>query len=77
MTMKALLPRASLSPSAPATLLRLAWQSVTPLSRTAFVTQFVKEWVLLREAMAGHCEAIAGHRSDPGRPICLKPALGK
>jgi hypothetical protein len=77
MTMKALLPRASLSPPAPATLHLLARRSVTPLSGTAFVRQFVKEWVLLRVAMAGHCEAIARHRSDPGRPIWLKPALRK
>jgi integrase len=43
-------------------------QSVTLLSRTAFVRHFVKQWVLLREA-------IASHRSYPDRPTRLKPAL--
>ncbi len=70
MTMHSPLPRASLSPAAPAALLRLARQSVTPLSRTAFVRPLVMESILLREA-------IARHRSDPGRPTRLKPALRK
>jgi len=37
----------------------------------------LKESVLLHVAIAGHCEAIARHRSDPGRPTRLKPVLGK
>ncbi len=70
MTLNSPLPRASLSPTAPAPCHLLTRQSVTPLSRTAFVSQSVKEWVLLREA-------IARHRSYPDRPTRLKPALRK
>jgi hypothetical protein len=70
MTINSPLPPGPLTSSPPAALILLTRQSVTPLSRTAFVKQCVKEWVLLREA-------IARHRSYPGRPTRLKPALGK
>jgi hypothetical protein len=77
MTINSSLPRASFSPVATAALPLLARRFVTPLSRTALVRQFVKEWLLLRVAMAAHCEAMARHRSDPGWPTRLKPALRK
>jgi hypothetical protein len=78
MTINSPLPRTSFSPLATAAaLLLLARQSVTALSRTALLSQFVKEWVLLRVPMARHCEAIVSRRSDPGRPLWLKPALRK
>jgi hypothetical protein len=70
MSMKSILPPGPLSSSFPAALHLLARQSLTPLSRTAFVRQFVKGWVLLRQAITSHC-------SIPGWPTRLKPALGK
>ncbi len=66
MTMNSPLPRVFLSPAAPAPLHLLTRQSVTPLSRTAFVRLLVKEWLLLREP-------IAGPLSYPGWPTRLKP----
>jgi len=70
MTLNSPLAPSSLTSSPPAALQLLTRQSVTPLSRTAFVRQFVMEGVLLREA-------IARHRSYPDRPTRLKPALRK
>jgi hypothetical protein len=70
MTINSPLAPGPLTSSPPAALQLLTRQSLTPLSRTAFVSQFVKESVLLREA-------IARHRSYPGRPTRLKPALRK
>lgn len=76
MTMNSQLPRASLTSSPAVALHLLARQSVTPLSRPAFVRLFVKqsvllvkEWVLLREPFR--------HHSYPARPTRLKPILGK
>jgi len=70
MTMNSPVAPGPLTCSPPAALHLLTRQSVTPLSPTAFVRQFVMELVLLREA-------IARHRSYPGRPTRLQPALGK
>ena len=65
----------SLSPAPPVALHLLKRQSVIPLSRSALVRPSVKERVLLWAAEELLCEAIAGHRSYPGRHTRSKPAL--